>query len=336
MLIKQLISHGKTPIESSGLSYSFAGDKRKLLKHLMTQTFEHPKVRDLAWVIASPSMIQAQIAHRPVFSDKDCAKAYSKTLARLQKLEEDPAPLLSYLEQLKSHRVGQYFEALTHYWLKHLTDVEIIANNLQLKEGNQTLGEMDFLFREDEKLLHWEVAVKYYLQLAPDCEEHEYIGPNTADNLTSKIERLFEKQLPRSTEKNLVRALGTLDGSCSIKRQAFVKGWLFYRGYPETFGNCPSSINTDHLKGFWIHQGEDKLPTEDQGSLWALLEKPYWLAPKLSTTTDGLMTREQLEALLESHFNDKKSPLLVAQLKPCASGYLERFRGFVVSSQWPN
>jgi len=302
----------------------------------MPQTFEHPSVRDLAWVIASPPMIQAQTTDRPVFSGKDCAKAYSKTLEGLQKLEEDPAPLLSCLEQLKSHRVGRYFETLTHYWLKHLVDLEIIANNLQLKDGNQTLGEVDFLFRENEKLLHWEVAVKYYLQLTPDCEEHEYIGPNTADNLTSKMERLFEEQLPRSTEQNLVRALGALDGACSIKRQAFVKGWLFYRGYPETSGNYPSSINPDHLKGFWIHQGEDKLPAEDQGALWMLLEKPYWLAPKLSATTDELMTRKQLESLLKSHFNDKKSPLLVAQLEPCASGYLERFRGFVVSPQWPN
>ena len=302
----------------------------------MLQTFEHPSVRDLAWLIASPAMLPAHVPRRPVFSARDCSDAFAKVSEKLQKLEEDPTPLLSYLEQFDGHRVGRYFEALTHYWLQHLAGLEVVANNLQLRDGKQTVGEIDFIFRENEQLIHWEVAVKYYLQLASDCEEHEYIGPNAADNLASKTKRLFEDQLPRSTEQNLVRELGVLDGTGSIKRQAFIKGWLFYRGFPETPGTCPSSINPAHLKGFWIRHGEDKLPPQGQNALWALLKKPYWLAPKLSATTDGLINRDQMELLLESHFNTKKSPLLVAQLEPCASGYLERLRGFVVSPQWPN
>jgi hypothetical protein len=302
----------------------------------MLQTFENPSVRDLAWVIASPAMLQAHETRRPVFSTQDCSDAFAKALAKLQQLEEDPAPLLSYLEQFDGHRVGRYFEALTHYWLQHLAGLEVVANNLQLRDGKQTVGEIDFLFRENKQLIHWEVAVKYYLQLVPDCEEHEYIGPNAADNLASKTKRLFEEQLPRSTEQNLVRELGALDGTGSIKRQAFIKGWLFYHGFPETPGTCPLSINPDHLKGFWIRHGEDKLPPQTQNALWALLKKPYWLAPKLSATTDGLINRDQMELLLKSHFNTKKSPLLVAKLEPCASGYLERLRGFVVSPQWPN
>ena len=302
----------------------------------MLQTFENPSVRDLAWVIASATMLQAHEARRPVFSTQDCSAAFAKALAKLQQLEEDPAPLLSYLEQFDGHRVGRYFEALTHYWLQHLAGLEVVANNLQLRDGKQTVGEIDFLFRENKQLIHWEVAVKYYLQLVPDCEEHEYIGPNAADNLASKTKRLFEEQLPRSTEQNLVRELGALDGTGSIKRQAFIKGWLFYRGFPEPPGTCPSSINPDHLKGFWIRHGEDKLPPQTQNGLWTLLKKPYWLAPKLSATTDGLINRDQMELLLESHFNTKKSPLLVAQLELCASGYLERLRGFVVAPKWPN
>ncbi len=302
----------------------------------MLQTSKHPSVRDLAWVIVSPTMLQAHEARRPVFSTQDCSAAFAKALAKLQQLEEDPAPLLSYLEQFDGHRVGRYFEALTHYWLQHLAGLEVVANNLQLRDGKQTVGEIDFLFRENEQLIHWEVAVKYYLQLVPDCEEHEYTGPNTADNLASKTKRLFEEQLPRSTEQNLVRELGALDGTGSIKRQAFIKGWLFYHGFPETPGTCPSSINPDHLKGFWIRHGEDKLPPQTQNALWTLLKKPYWLAPKLSATTNGLINRDQMELLLESHFNTKKSPLLVAQLELCASGYLERLRGFVVAPKWPN
>ena len=302
----------------------------------MLETFKHPSVRDLAWIIASPTILQANTAKHPIFSAKDCSNAFTQVFSKLQKLDEDPAPLLSYLEQLPGHRVGRYFEVLIKYWLQHLTGLEVVASNLQLKEGKQTLGEIDFLFRENEQLVHWEVAVKYYLQLAPDCEDHEYIGPNPADNLTSKLDRLFEKQLPRSTRQNLELELGNLDGFDSIKRQAFVKGWLFYRGFPETPRSCPSSLNPDHLKGFWIRHGEDELPPQTHNALWTLLEKPYWLAPKLSATTDGLITRDQLELLLESHFNNRGSPVLIAQLESCASGYTEKLRGFVVAPQWPN
>ena len=328
-----------------GLGHSATGEAnatgnqahhRTLQKALMLETFKQPSVRDLAWVISSPAMLQAHTTRRPIFSSQDCWDAFSQALAKLQQLEEDPTPLLTHLDQLPSHRVGRYFEALTYYWLKHLADVEVVTNNLQLRDGKQTLGEIDFLFRENNQLIHWEVAVKYYLQLIPGCEEHEYIGPNTADNLASKMERLFDEQLLRSTEKNLTRALGNLDGTGSIKRQAFIKGWLFYHGYPETSGSSPSLLNPNHLKGFWIHHGEDELPSDTQDTLWTLLEKPHWLATKLSATTDDLITRDQLELLLKSHFNTKESPLLMAQLEPCESGYLERLRGFAVSPQWPN
>ena len=276
------------------------------------------------------------MAQHPIFSDKDCGDIFDKALDKLQQLEEEPAPLLSYLEQLSSHRVGRYFEALTHYWLEHLTEFEVVAKNLQIRDGKQTLGEIDFLFRENNQLIHWETAVKYYLQLTPDCQEHEFIGPNTTDNLASKIERIFKKQLPRSTQENLDRELDGLVGTDSIQRQAFVKGWLFYRGPCETNSDYLSSLNPDHLKGFWIRHGKEDLPQQTQDALWTVLTKPYWLAPKLSPTNSGLLSRDKLKGQLESHFKTKESPLLVAQLEPYNSGYLETLRGFIVSPQWPN
>jgi hypothetical protein len=259
-----------------------------------------------------------------------------QALPKLEELEKDPSPLLSYLEQLPSHRVGRYFEALTNYWLRHLTDFDVVTNNLQLRSGKQTLGEIDFLFRDGQQLVHWEAAVKYYLQLKPGCEEHEFIGPNTADNLASKLGRLFEKQLPRSTPENLTRALGALEGADNIRRQAFVKGWLFYPCSESSHGEYPSLLNSNHLKGFWSRHGEDSLPADSQDARWALLAKPYWLAPLLNPDPEILITREQIGLLLDSHFNTRESPLLVAQLERCESGHQETLRGFVVPPRWPH
>jgi len=286
-------------------------------------------------VIKSPTMLKGNIPEHPIFSDQDCDDVFGKALDKLHQLEEDPAPLLSYLKQLSSHRVGRYFEALIHFWLEHLTEFEVIASNLQLKDGKRTLGEIDFLFRGNEQIIHWETAVKYFLQLTPNCQEHEFIGPNTSDNLASKREHLFKKQLPRSTQENLNRELDNLTETNSIQRQAFVKGWLFYRELYETDNDCLSTLNPHHLRGFWIRHDQEKLPEHTEDALWTVLTKPYWLAPRLAPSSNGLLSRAKLIDLLQSHFSSKQAPILVAQLKPCDSGYLETLRGFIVPPQWP-
>ena len=302
----------------------------------MLETFKHPRVRDLAWVMKSPTMLKAKTPEYPIFSDQDCDDIFDAALDKLHQLDKDPNPLLSYLEQLSSHRVGRYFEALIHFWLEHLTEFEVIAKNLQIKDGKRTLGEIDFLLCGNKQIIHWETTVKYFLQLTSDCQEHEFIGPNTSDNLASKKERIFKKQLTRSTHGNMNRELENLTQNEPINRQAFVKGWLFYRKLSEKDSDCLPTLNPRHLMGFWIRHGQDQLPEHSQEALWTVLTKPYWLAPRLAASSNGLLSRAKLTNLLQAHFNSSQNPILVAQLEPYSSGYLETLRGFIVEPQWPN
>lgn len=302
----------------------------------MAQSFKHPRVRDLAWVIASPVLLRPGLPEQPSVSQDTCSELFTQALPHLEALDADPAPLLNYLDKLPGHRVGRYFEALTNYWLRFISPYEVVTNNLQLIRGKQTLGEIDFLFRVNGALVHWEAAVKYYLQLEPGCKAHEYIGPNTADNLASKLDRLFHKQLPRSTTENLTRALGPLAGTDSIRRQAFVKGWLFYRNFSAADHQEPDILNSGHLRGFWLRHREEPLPSTEPEVRWALLTKPHWLAPKNTDDDHGLITHQQMQQLLENHFNSRQSPLLVAQLRPETNGYREVLRGFIVPPVWPH
>ena len=152
----------------------------------------------------------------------------------------------------------------------------------------------------------------------------------------SKKNRLFNKQLTRSTQENLNQELGTITGIDSVQRQAFFKGWLFYRRPCEVNSHCLSSLNSEHLKGFWIRHGEEELPEQTEDALWTVLTKPYWLAPTLSLSSNGLLPREKFTELLQLHFSTKESPLLVVQVRPSISGYLETLRGFIFPPQWPN
>jgi len=302
----------------------------------MLDAFKHPRVRDLAWAMCSPSMLKDDAPKHSVFTEEDCELLFNKALGKLHQLEKNPTPLLSYLERSPSQRVGRYFETLVRYWLEHLTEFEVVASNLQIHIGKRTIGEIDFLFSDHNQLNHWETAVKYFIQLTPGCLEEEYIGPNAADNLALKKARLFDDQLPRSTEGNLSQKLGALNGIDSIQRQAFFKGWLFYSKPYEVNSPCLSSLNSKHLKGFWMRYGEEELPKQTEDALWTVLTKPYWLAPILSDSSKGLLPREKFTELLRSHFNTKESPLLVAQVCPSISGYHEILRGFIVPPQWPN
>ena len=120
----------------------------------MAEHFKHPRVRDLAWIIGSPALLEAEQPNHASVSDTDCGALFRQALPHLEKLDADPTPLTDFLEELQSHRVGRYFEALTNYWLRNISTYDVVTNNLQLIKGKQTLGEIDFLFRENDTLVH--------------------------------------------------------------------------------------------------------------------------------------------------------------------------------------
>ena len=80
----------------------------------MLEAFKHPRVRDVAWVMCSPSMLKDDAPQHSVFTEEDCELLFNKALDKLYELENNPTHLLSYLERFPSQRVGGYFEILVH------------------------------------------------------------------------------------------------------------------------------------------------------------------------------------------------------------------------------
>jgi uncharacterized protein len=273
--------------------------------------------RDLCWAINSPSLIRTSIEHSACWPVCEAA-------------EVAPESLQNFCDQHARHRVGQYFEDLVHFYLKAVRNYEIVEHGLQIQEGGRTVGELDFLYREaDGGLHHCETAVKFYLYI-PESNESgsQFIGPNAADNFERKTQRLFDHQLKLSEERFPM----------VVKREAFVKGRIFYHPLKDAPEELPTALAADHLRGVWIRESElEWLKSSGADAKFRAARKPLWLAPDVATVDDSeLRSVDEICDQVRQHFTERRTPQLINALVVCDGVWLESQRIFVVSDQWPN
>lgn len=288
-----------------------------------------PHVRALAWLIDAPSLLDPaapQWAGRVAELALDAGDA-----ARPWILALDLAPQTLHAHiALHSHAgLGRYAEQLMTFYLQHLGI--LAAHNLQVHDSDKrTLGEFDFLVWRGAALLHWEFATKFYLLQSPPAgavrqERADYfVGPNLADSLGAKMQKIFQRQLVLSDHP---AAQALLPQPVSTA-QALVKGWLFYPDgdYPVSpaLGVCGL-----HCRGFWC--GLDALP---EAQAYAVLPRLSWLAPARLASA-ATLDRGQLAKEIASLFaKDEAMPVLVALLRMEDGVALETSRGFIVPEGW--
>jgi uncharacterized protein len=299
-------------------------------------TLHDPAVRDLAWVIGSPGLIDASHPAylKLVVDDAWCNTQLQACTAWLTALDLAPLALHSFIAARPTRRLGHYFETLIKFWLTHMPDTQIIATNLQVQDELRTLGEYDVLFRDaGTAVCHWEAAVKFYLQLEPLAEQRAFIGPGTRDRLNLKLDRVFKHQL----------ALGhTLAGQSALppgikldKTQAFIKGYLFYHASTINKISTPG-VSAAHLSGWWVRHTLDKIPQASAESRWIILPRMRWLAPAREAADAAVMSRATLGIRLDEHFSLNSEAVLVFEMTRSTTGaWHEISRGFVVCSIWP-
>lgn len=212
-------------------------------------TLRDAAVRDLGWLLASPSLLTAApgapLAHP--WSDAIERVAVEAWLAAL---DAAPQPLHRALDGVRPVRLGRYAECLLEYFLTHGPSLRLVAANLPLRSNGKTLGEVDFLVdAPDGQRLHWELAVKCYLcaPVAGAASLADFVGPNLADRLDRKRSRLLEHQL-RLGDRHGFALLGY---GAPSDAQMFVKGWLFYP-YGVPLPPVSAEIADDHPRGFWL------------------------------------------------------------------------------------
>ncbi len=300
------------------------------------KTLQDPAVRDLAWVIGAPTLLDAEYAEYAgqVVNDTWCAAQLKSCMPWLTALDTAPQTLHAHIAAHTSRRLGHYFESLIVFWFAHREDAQVIVRNLQVREAGRTLGEYDLLWRDDAgNAHHWEMAVKYYLQVEPLPEQRAFIGPGARDRLDLKLDRVFGHQLELSHTPAGRAALP--EGLALDTVQAFIKGYLFYPA-GQDHGSLPPGVSNTHLRGWWIRFPVPGLPQTSSTTAWMILPRLRWLSPVRLEANASLLTNVELCAVLKQHFAVTSEALQIVELQRDADGsWQECTRGFVVHADWP-
>lgn len=221
--------------------------------------FNNQYVRDLAWVIGSPPLMELENSfHEPL----------EKNMEWLHHLDKNPQELEETISKNNRHTLGGYFECLFGFWIKNLEGVKLLAENLQVRSDKETIGEFDFIIEEGGEFFHIETTVKFYLGIKNDGKWKNWIGPKSKDRLDIKLEKLLGRQSELSKTKEGKEALKKI-GVDRVTTKILCKGCFFYK---DGWNVSPENSHKDHLKGRWVYYSDF-----DKGG-YIILRKPHWLA----------------------------------------------------------
>ena len=286
---------------------------------------QHPQVRDLVWAVASPPLVVA---------DQATCQWYTADWYRQQALassglfadaEQYPDALESAVAADKDRRLGKYFETLWAYWLQHSAHYDIVARNLAIRDGSDTLGELDLVVFDkiQRRTWHWELAVKFYLGTGSGRQQAQWLGPNQRDRLDRKLAHLRQRQSQLSQQPRAREVLadqGIAIDACGV----ILKGRLYYPLFAAG-ARPPAGASAEHIRAHWC-RFSDLAHTEPQLQ-WLPLPGSGWLADIVNPQAQCYQTRAILNAIAEGEY---QLPLQLAQIQK--NTQIKRL--FIVPDHW--
>ncbi len=292
---------------------------------MLTDSFVAAQIkRDIQWILSSPPLMQLPpeldayqlLQHTPLAPHPDLPFKPDGT---------DPEKPI--------HRLGDYYEHLVNTVLENYLQPTDIKRNIQVIEDKKTLGEFDFLYRDQNGVCtHLECAIKFYLCTGDGQTLDSFEGPNRRDRLDLKWLKMRDKQSylgQTDAGARTAKALGMLPD----RRSILIQGWLFYpfEEMPDQPALCPD-IAADHLRGWWLRAADAERLCDSEPTQFQILQKPHWLALP-DPTPDALLSQEKLAAVAQT----LNKPILIARLTPDLTAqdkWRELDRGFIVPDRW--
>jgi hypothetical protein len=286
-----------------------------------------PHVRALAWLLDSPDLLDL---HAPQWQGKIATLRHGGETTLhdwLTTLDRDPTQLHRSIAEKPTHRLGYYAETLMTFYFQQQGILE--AHGIQVQSASDstisTIGEFDFLLRDHDALIHWELATKFYLLASGDKASGltDFVGPNLADTLSAKMRKIIDQQLLLGQHPAAQSYLQRQVASA----QALIKGWLFYRGQPTQM----EGIAPAHCHGSWCTISEWEL---NQGNHAIVLPRLQWMAPAKAMFADTASS-ESIRQTIDAHFAHERTPILIAVMERHGDEAIETGRGFIVPDNWP-
>ena len=296
----------------------------------MPDPYQHHCIADLAWALSSPPLLQHQANDCEWFSDAWYRDLYTGIEAQLRQLDRNPAELESLLAAQKDHRLGNYFETLWSYALKLTPRYQLVERNLQIHDGERTIGEMDFIVLDNEtgRYAHWELAIKFYLGIGDTVRHDAWLGPGKKDRLDRKVDHLLNRQTllgSHPVARTILAERGIVIDACAV----ILKGRLFYpwqRGGPQ---HHPQAANPAHLVGYWLTRDQFERAYNPDVRFEPLI-RSGWMSRNPTNMGPGLYSSEELMRLIDKGIY--RLPIHITRLEDD----FEAEKLFIVDNNWPN
>jgi len=153
----------------------------------------------------------------------------------------------------KKLRLGKLVERFISLQLQSDDTIEILQENVQIKNEKITVGELDCLMLRNKQPIHLEIVYKFYLYDASvgANELEHWVGPNRKDSLIKKLEKLKKKQFPLLYNKHTKTVLEQSNLNIeAIKQQVCFKAQLYIPFLEEIIDF--KLINKACVKGFYL------------------------------------------------------------------------------------
>jgi hypothetical protein len=193
--------------------------------------------------------------------------------------------------------------------LEYSLPYEVLVFNLPIREGKQTLGEIDFILKEiaTEQIIHVELTYKFYI-IDPNISEpmHQLIGPNKRDAFFMKMEKIKNKQFALLHSEAGTKALANLDIDASnLVHQTCFKAQLFKPYKADIVRLEP--LNENCIVGYWLRLSDFNTDTFKHNQCY-MPNKSQWVL----TPNDTLEWTSYADIVLkiEQQLVKQNSPLI--------------------------
>jgi len=210
----------------------------------------------------------------------------------------------------KKIRLGHQMEYVFKQLIIHSKKYEVILHNLPVRQGKQTIGEIDFILKDlqSTELIHVELTYKFYI-INPEISEsiHRLMGPNKRDMFFTKMEKIKNEQFQLLHSEEGINALSSNEINHSeVTHQTCYKAQLFVPFGEEKVANI-RPLNQNCICGYWL-RFDDFNTAEFKSCKFYIPFKSQWVIEPHSK----VQWRNHFEALMDInlHMLKENAPMI--------------------------